>query len=557
MFIKNRSDVDVYTRKIYAYIVNTKGEKYIEFIQNLLNKKQVRSFDKKYKIEEIFRIIVADIHDFFEKMNSCDFEIRGNENLSVKEINESKYINDETFVEYALYKFEKSYSHDADVNLKYLIKSIFISIFDVNENFKYALRGKNKDADPRIKFLIAKYTDAKIKVTANVLRKIGVRVDKSMSIHRFAELYERYVENRINEFETEIKANEEDIKLTEKDLLVYYYLKSYSKNLIDVRVEEIAKDCKISSASVSRSIKKLEKVQKIKVHKRSNRNIYEIIEYKKETKEKKEQRKYKKTKKKVNKNTEIFVSETDYKIHKKNEKLDKETKYKLYLYRQKYKEELENTKLSRLSRDDLLFFLINTEKNETLALNKILKIIKYADSNLKIRNPIGLLISRFMISKGRFYFLLSKPKQLHKQEQTAEKEKEHQRSNSAEKETNSKTKDIYINSDLAYFMKKYNVSEAEVSSYLSKFKYIDGDVSYIVERYLINKIYKNLPSEEKRKLIKYAKQEIRKFAVPPETEEEFKEEIKFIIAAKIKDDYLTLSIQDRLKLQMSGQYDIS
>ncbi len=281
------------------------------------------------------------------------------------------------------------------------------------------------------------------------------------------------------------------------------------------------------------------------------------IENQKETKEKKEQKKYNsKTEKKIDKSIEIHTSEADYKIYKKSEKVDKETRYKLYLYRLKYATELQNTKLYRLTRDDLLFFIINTEKlieSEILTLEQVLKIVRYADLNQNVKNPIGWLIERFQIGRGRFYFLLRKSKH----EQTVEKEHPKRKSNRVEKETNSKTKDIYINSDLAYFMKKYNISSSEISSYLSKFKHLSGDVSYIVERYLINKIYKNLPSEEKRKLIKYAKQEIRKFAVLPETEEEFKEEIKSIIAAKIKHDYLTLSIQERLQLQMSGQYDTS
>ncbi len=572
MFIRSKKDVDIYTRKIYAYVANTKGEKYIEFIQNLLNKKQV-----KYKIEEIFRIIVADIHDFLDKMNFCDFEIEINENLSVKEINESKYINDETFVEYALYKFEKSYSND--VNLKYLIKSILISIFDVNENFKYALRGKNKDADPRIKFLIAKYTDAKIKVTANVLRKIGVRVDKSMSIHRFAELYERYVENRINEFETEIKVNEEEIKLTHKDLLVFYYLSSFDKKHIAITIEEIARDCRISIATVSRAIKKLEKARKIKVIKKNNKNIYQIIDkkeivvkkqqnakienikYVENQKETKKKKKYNsKTKKKIDKSIEIPTSSLDFKKRTKGEKLDIETRYKLYLFRQKYKDELQNVKLSRLSRDNLLFFLINTEKfaeNETLTLNKILKIIKYADSNPTIRNPAGWLIARFMICQGRFYFLLNnkkpKSKQPGKMESFCENSHEKSTDNIKQKRADKNKKDIYINGDLAYFIQKYNIPENEILSYLSRFKGLHGDVSYIVERYVANKIWKNLPNEERQKLIKYAQREIKRFAVLPKSKEEFQEEIRSIIFTKIKSDYLTLSIQERLRLQMSGQ----
>jgi len=299
---------------------------------------------------------------------------------------------------------------------------------------------------------------------------------------------------------------------------------------------------------------------KKEIEKQQNAKI-ENIKYVENQKETKEKKKYNsKTEKKIDKSIEIHTSEADYKRYKKNEKLDKETRYKLYLYRRKYEDELKNTKLTRLTKDDLLFFLINTERlieNQSLSLQQVLSIVLYADKNHEIENPIGWLIARFMIGRGRFYFLLSKSKQEQTVEKKYPKSNDNPKSSSVEKETNSKIKDIYINSDLAYFMKKYNISSSEISSYLSKFKHLSGDVSYIVERYLINKIYKNLPSEEKRKLIKYAKQEIRKFAVPPETEEEFKEEIKSIIAAKIKDDYLTLSIQQRLQLQMSGQYDTS
>jgi len=561
MFIKNRSDVDVYTRKIYAYIANTKGEKYIEFIQNLLNKKQVMSFDKE---DKIFRIVIADLNDYFlEHMNFCDCV---DENLSVKEINECTYLLDEAFIEYAIQKYKSKHREHKtdDANLMYILKSILMSVKDVNSNICYALRSKNKDADLNIKYIIYKYTDANIKITPSLARKLGIDINKSIEINEFYELYEKYKQNQIENFEKENEKYEE-IKLTHKDLLVFYYLSSFSEDLIDITIEEIAKDCRISTATAYRAIKKLEKARKIKVHKRNNRNVYKIQDtknikidnkYKKEL-DVKEQRKYEK---KIDKNTEIHTSSLDFRKRTKCEKLEKETKYKLYLYRQKYKEELENTKLSRLSRDDLLFFLINAEKfveNETLTLNKILKIIKYADSNLKIKNPIGWLISRFMISKGRFYFLLSKPKQLHKHEQTVENPKSNDNANKVEQEKSKKTstKDVYISADLAYFAKKYNISNDAILSYLSKFE--NGDVSYIVEHYIANKIWKNLPREEKQKLISYAKKRIRSFAVPPPTEEEFKKQIRSIIAAKIKDDYLSLSIEERLQLKSSGQYDTS
>ena len=562
MFIKNRSDVDVYTRKIYAYIVCSKGLEYIDFLQQKLSQ------DTK----KVIHIVINDIYDYICKYLK---EIKlQNEELKIYEIDESTYILDEAFIEYAIQKYKSKHrKHNTDdANLMYILKSILLSIKDVNSNIYYAVaHNKNKDADLNIKYIIYKYTDADIKITQRTAEKAGVKIDKSITIDEF---YEKYKQNQIENFEKENEKYEE-IKLTHKDLLVFYYLSSFSEDLIDITIEEIAKDCKISAATAYRAIKKLKKLQKIKVNKKNNRNIYEIIDnkykkelqdaknIKKETKEQKEKKKHNiKVKKKIDKNTEIHTSEADYKIYKKNEKLDNKTRYKLYLYRMKYKDELKNTKLMRLTKDDLLFFFINTEKlveNQALTLEQILKIVKYADSNPSVRNPIGWLISRFMISRGRFYFLLSKPKQLHKHEQTVENPKSNDNADKVEQEKSKKTstKDVYISADLAYFAKKYNISNDEILSYLSRFEHLSGDVSYIVERYLINKIYKNLPSEEKRKLIKYAKEEIRKFAVPPETEEEFKEEIKSIIAAKIKDDYLTLSIHDRLRLQASGQYDTS
>ena len=546
--IKNKSDVDVYARGVYAYIAK-RGKEYVEFIQNLLNK------NRKDKVEEILRIIVSYIYDYFLSINTCE------EN----KINENTYILDDAFILYAYSTLSKRLRNTNDVNLIYLIKSILLSIKDVNSNILYALRyNKNKDANIHIKYIIAKYTNAKIKITRNVARRLGIKVNRSISIDVFHMLYEKHIQNQIEKFESETSdevITKEEIKLTHKDLLVFYYLSSFAEDLIDITIEEIAKDCKVSTATAYRAIKKLEKARKIKVYKnRNNRNVYKIIDnkYKKElqyTKNiKKEQKKYEN---KIDKNTEIFVSETDFKKCKRNEKLDAQTRYKLYLYRQKYATELQNTKLYRLTRDDLLFFLVNTEKlveNQSLSLQRLIKIIRYADLNNSIINPIGWLIERFMISRGRFYFLLSKSKK----QKVEKKPSKNNYSVNQEKQVNPETRDVYISADLAYFAKKYNIPEDEILSYLSKFKYIDGqDVSYIVERYLVHKIYKNLPREEKQKLIRYAKRRIRNFAVPPSTEEEFKEHVKSIIAAKIKDDYLSLSIEERLQLKSSGQYDTS
>ncbi|MDQ7056410.1 MAG: hypothetical protein Q9M89_08170 [Persephonella sp.] len=253
------------------------------------------------------------------------------------------------------------------------------------------------------------------------------------------------------------------------------------------------------------------------------------------------------------KSLEIQTSESDFKKYARGEKLEKETRYKLYLYRQKYREELENLHLERLSRDDALFFLINTEKlveNESLTLNQILRIIKYADSNLKIENPIGWLIARFMIGRGRFYFLLQKSKQNEKQEVTISKKYEYQEQGNTEP---NKNKYVYINEELLYFAKKYNIPESDILSYLRKLKNLDGDVSYIVEIYMANRIWKNLSREERQELILYAKHQIKKFIVPPKPEE-VKDTIKSIVFNEIKSRYLTLSIEEKIKMRNASQY---
>jgi len=542
--IKNKSDVDVYARGVYAYIAKREKE-YVEFIQNLLNKNR----KDKDKVEEILRIIVSYIYDYFLSINTCE----ENNNLNVKGINENTYILDDAFILYAYSTLSKRLRSTNDVNLIYLIKSILLSIKDVNSNILYALRyNKNKDANIHIKYIIAKYTNAKIKITRNVARMLGLKVNRSISIDVFHMLYEKHIQNQIEKFESETSdeaITKEEIRLTEKDLLVYYYLKSYSKKFVDVRVEEIAKDCRISTATAYRAIKKLGEARKIKVHKRNNRNVYKIIDnkYKKELqdtkniKDVKEQRKYEK---KIDKNTEIHTSSLDFKKRIKGEKLDKDTKYKLYLYRRKYEHELKNTKLSRINRDDLLFFLINTERfveNQSLSLQQVLNIVLYADKNQEIENPVGWLIVRFMIGRGRFYFLLNKSKQSGKMESSCENYHEKSTNNIKQKRADKNKKDIYINGDLAYFIQKYNIPENEILSYLSKFEGLHGDVSYIVERYVANKIWKNLSKEERQKLIIY------------KSKEEFQEEIKSIIFAKIKSDYLTLSIEDRIKLRIANQ----
>ncbi|WP_457622963.1 helix-turn-helix transcriptional regulator [Persephonella sp.] len=552
MFIRSFNDVDVYAKKIYSWIICEKGKEYVEFVQEL----------SKDKIEDTLNIVIADIHDYFDLHTDKQYEYNEYDKYKVEkikireEIDEKIYILDRAFFRYVIER-HKPEKH----NIMYLIKSILLSIKDVNSNILYILMyNKNKDANIHIKYITLKYTTANIKVTRNVMSKLGIKVDKSVTSYEFLKSYEKFVENQIEKFETEVITKEE-IKLTQKDLLVYFYLKSFSKKYVDIKIEEIARDCNISEATVSRAIKKLEKKGRIKIQKIRNKNIYEIIDYEEQPSKSEKQKEHSKTNISTKvKDIELQTSELDYKRYKKNEKLDANTRYKLYMYRQKYAEELQNTKLSRMTKDDLLFFLVNTEhlvENGSVTPQQILKIIRYADANPAIRNPIGWLISRFMIARGRFYFLLNnrklKSKQSEKMESSCENSHEKSTDNIKQKKADRNKKDIYINGDLAYFIQKYNIPENEILSYLSKFEGLHGDVSYIVERYVANKIWKNLSKEERQKLIIYAQREIKRFAVPPKSKEEFEQEVKSIIFAKIMSDYLTLSIEDRIKLRIANQ----
>ena len=444
--------------------------------------------------------------------------------------------------------FKNSYSNDLRIKKT--------SIFE-SKNFKnFFVKSVKKE--------ILKYFKEDKDILINKLKNRAI-----FSIKEVFSQKKAMIENRSRSSDIDLILAVFDIA-SEKEISQMYVTVSSLKNKLDEatyrKLREFARrksgSCRVEAKYFLYILKQIEEFEEFKEN-IENKEVKEQqnvkIENKKETKEQKV--------KKIDKNTPIYTSETDFKKRKKGEKLDKETRYKLYLYRQKYEDELRNARLTRLSKDDLLFFFINTEKlveNQAQTLERILKVVKYADSNPSVRNPIGWLISRFMISRGRFYFLLSKPKQLHKHEQV---EKEHPKSNSVEQEkrsnsrSNSKSKenfkDIYINGDLAYFIQKYNIPENEVLSYLSKFEVLHGDVSYIVERYVANKIWKNLSKEERQKLIIYAQREIKRFAVPPKSKEELQEEIKSIIFARIKSDYLTLSIEERLRLQMSGQYDTS
>jgi len=184
MFIRSKKDVETYTKNIYTHIFNSKGQEYIDFIQNLLNQCQ------NDQIRNIFKIVIADIYDYFcEHEHSNNFDEAIYENTSVRKINECVYICDDAFIEYTINKYILKHQTD-DANLMYILKSILLSIKDVNSNICYALQhNKNKDADEKIKYIIYKYTDANIKITQRAAEKAGIKVDKSISIDEFYELY--------------------------------------------------------------------------------------------------------------------------------------------------------------------------------------------------------------------------------------------------------------------------------------------------------------------------------------------------------------------------------
>lgn len=340
-----------------------------------------------------------------------------------------------------------------------------------------------------------------------------------------------------------------DISSDEEISKMYITVKALIHKLDETSYRKLRKyartkfgSCRISAKYFLYVLKKIEEFEE-------NKTLF-AEENKKEIKEQKKQKKHN-SKIDKSKSSEIHISEADYKRYKKSEKLDKEIRYKLYFYRQKYKQELENFYLQRLSRDDLLFFLINTEnlvESQSLNLRQVLKIIEYADLNPKIENPRGWLISRFMIGRGRFYFLLRKSTKQKQNEENEEKTAETIENEEKQTSSDEQEKEIKINEDFIVFAKKHNILdslishiEEKVSQKDKKFqdkKFLSFIANEYAESYLINHIWKNLSPEEKEKLISYAKQEIRKFAVPPSTEEELKKTFKSIIAAKIRNDYI-------------------
>ena len=99
----------------------------------------------------------------------------------------------------------------------------------------------------------------------------------------------------------------------------------------------------------------------------------------------------------------------------------KRVRWKLYMYRQLYSQYI-NKNWSRLFADAVLFFLINTENlvENGYPFGRVLRTIEFADKSDAIYNPIGWLIDRFGIGRGRFYFLLSR--KYHIRQETEEKQ---------------------------------------------------------------------------------------------------------------------------------------
>lgn len=122
----------------------------------------------------------------------------------------------------------------------------------------------------------------------------------------------------------------------------------------------------------------------------------------KETNAKRYSREFR-TKKSENFKDFRVAEEEDY-----GRKVTGRVKWKLLKYREFYSKYLEEKNYRRLNIDEVLFFLVNTERlvDAGYSFNSILKTISYADKSEKIYNPIGWLIDRFQITKGRFYFLL-------------------------------------------------------------------------------------------------------------------------------------------------------
>jgi len=223
------------------------------------------------------------------------------------------------------------------------------------------------------------------------------------------------------------------------------------------------------------------------------------------------------------------------------------TRYKLYAYRQFYREYL-NWNWRRLSKDQVLFFLINTEElveDGVLSFDRVLKELWKADKDSFVKNPVGWLIDRFCIGNGRFYFLLSnRNKSLESASDTKNGEKETY--DLKEREKSNGEKQIPIKETIYLLIKKYSIPEDKIFKPLPK-----GDeftVNYILELRLVNYIWKNILSKyERADIISSAKKMLRKFNFNSPTEKQ--EILKDLIIGEVKDRYLNLSIEEKIRLR--------
>jgi len=228
--------------------------------------------------------------------------------------------------------------------------------------------------------------------------------------------------------------------------------------------------------------------------------------------------------------------------------LSAKTRYKLYAYRQFYKEYLD-WNWERLSKDEVLFFLINTEElvdNGNISFDRVLREIWKADKDDFVRNPVGWLVDKFSIGNGRFYFLLYSSKR-----RNGERNSKANNTNAnlnVENKDKKKEKENYIliREDLLLIMKKYSIPEKSIFEPLPE--KIDKNANFIFEERIVNYLWKNyLNVEEKQKIIEEAKKELRCYKISPN--DDIKDIIKFIIKGKVKSNYVELSIEERIKLK--------
>lgn len=219
------------------------------------------------------------------------------------------------------------------------------------------------------------------------------------------------------------------------------------------------------------------------------------------------------------------------------------TRYKLYAYRQFYKEYLD-WKWERLSKDQVLFFLINTEDlidNGNVSFDRVLKEIWRADKDGFVRNPVGWLIERFSIGRGRFYFLLGGYSRRENKEANSHFEEK-------PKEQENKENAVKIRKSLVLVMKKYSIPEKVILEPLPDLNMHPDNLNYIFELRIINYLWKNvLSKEEKQKIIFKAKEHLRELIITSENER--KETFKSLIINEVKMGYVDLSIEERIELE--------